>query len=278
MLASNYYLNCTASSPCYAGSTEFINGVVQNPVVGNAVITATTPLGIALQSAAGTVSSFGYNTGTKPQPADSGCTWPATLAYNTVTQVFDATGYPLVIDGNGHWSVATHWFYSSFLANNNPPDATEIAAQGKAQVVPAVLTSANSFNPKTTTPAPTICPNPTSTSNPANAEPNMTTSFPTSGATNCALYIAKDPASMQPNPSYKRTSGSQPASCWSPTNTPGYQYGALSCQNYAGHNFVFFWNDMSGNLGLSPPVDDTDYGNATLQVSCSGASYVMLIN
>lgn len=283
MLASNYYLNCTAEQPCYAGSTEFINGVVQNPVVGNAVITATTPLGIALQSAAGTVSSFGYVSKSAPQPEDGGnCTWPAPLAYNTVTQAFDMKGYPLVINSNGNWSVVTHWFYSSFLANNNPPDANEIAAQGKAQVVPAVSTAgADRFNPNTTTPGPTLCPNPISTIDPANAEPNMVTSFPTSGATNCALYIAKDPASLQPPSSYKRTSASQTPSCWSPANTPGHQYAALSCQNYAGHNFAFFWNDMSGTGNVqqpSPPFDDTDYGNATLQVSCSGASFVVLIN
>ncbi len=277
MLASNYYLNCPASSPCNDNGTMFVNGVVQNPVVGNAVITATTPLGIALQSAAGTVSSFGYNT-SETQPADAGCTWPRTLAYNTVTQAFDVNGYPLVIDSKNHWSVVTHWFYSSFLANNNSPDAKEIAAQGSAQVVPAVPKTTDNFNPKATTPAPTLCPNSTS---PANNEPNMTTSFPTSGATNCALYIAKDPTSLQPNPAYIRTSASQTPSCWSPANTPGYQYAALSCQNYAGHNFAFFWNDMSGTGNVqqpSQPFDDTDYGNATLQVSCSGASFVVLIN
>ena len=29
---------------------------------------------------------------------------------------------------------------------------------------------------------------------------------------------------------------------------------------------------------MSGGFDDTDYGNGTLEVSCSGASYVMLIN
>ncbi len=266
MLASSYYqAKCPANTSCNDNGTTFVNGVVQNPVVGNAVITATTPLGIAFQTAGGTTTSFGYNS--SPKPADVGCTWPATEAYNTVTQAFDINGYPLVVDSNGNWSVVTHWFYSSFLANNNPPDAKEIAAQGTTQVVPAVPRTTDVFNPNATTPALSLCPNPTSTSNPANAEPNMKTSFPTSGATNCALYIAKDPASLYPNPSYSGAS-----TCWSPTNTPGYQYAALSCQNYAGHDFAFFWNDMGG------PIDNTDYGDGTLQVSCSGASYVMLIN
>ena len=268
MLASSYYqAKCPANTACNDNGTTFVNGVVQNPVVGNAVITATTPLGIAFQTAGGTTTSFGYVDPRGPQPADVGCTWPATEAYNTVTQAFDINGYPLVVDSNGHWSVVTHWFYSSFLANNNPPDATEIAAQGGTQVVPAVPRTTDSFTPTATTPALSLCPKPTSTSNPVNAEPNMKTSFPTSGATNCALYIAKDPASLYPDPSYKNNNV-----CWSPTGTPGHQYAALSCQNYAGHNFAFFWNDMGGN------PDNTDYADGTLQVSCSGASYVMLIN
>ena len=56
----------------------------------------------------------------------------------------------------------------------------------------------------------------------------------------------------------------------------------MSCQNYAGHKYAFFWNDMSGDNGANKsnptPSDDTDYNNGTLVVACTGASYVLLIN
>ncbi len=269
MLASNYFQKtCPADKTCSSGGTTFLNGVVQNPDTTNtAVITATTPLGIALQSAAGVLGSFGYKTPGRndPKPDDAGCYWPNTLDYNTVGQWFDVNGYPLLTDGNGNWTVVTHWFYSSYLANNLPPDQKEIAAQtpGATQVVPAIPPTPNPTFKPNASPAPTLCPKPTSTSNPANAEPGMATRFFIYVSTNCALYIAKDPGSMVPQ------SG---GGCWSPANTPGYQYAALSCQNFAGHTFAFFWNDMSGL------TDDKDYGDGTLAVSCSGASYVMLIN
>ena len=97
------------------------------------------------------------------------------------------------------------------------------------------------------------------------------TTYPTSGATNCALYIAKDPTSLSPDPSYKSNNV-----CFTPAATPGYQYSALSCQNYAGHNYAFFWNDMGGKA--ADLKDDTDYANGVLQIACSGPSHVLLIN
>ncbi len=275
MLASTHFLGCPNNAPqggCTFNSVTFVNGIVQNPVVGTAVITATTPLGIALQSAAGVdyIQNYGsqvgyYNdTHSSPSPTDKGCSWPAIIAYNTFGQEFDNNGYPLEVDTNGHWTLVTHWLYSSFLANGYPPDYNEILAQGTTQTISAVPTAARSvgYNP-TASAAAVACSSPSTGGNGA----TLTTSYPTTGSTNCALYIVKDPTSLQPNASYKNNS-----TCFTPSGTPGAQYAALSCQNYAGHNYAFFWNDMSGL------VDDTDYGNGTLQIACSGASYVLLIN
>ena len=289
MLASSaYYSNCPASNPCNVNGTIFINGIVQNPAVSNAVITATTPLGVAMQSAADAVpyvpnTYYGYYTTTHPTvrpTADFLCGYPQLAAYNTFPQEYDANGYPLEVDQNGYWNLSTHWLYSSFLANGYPPDQNEILTQqnnninpatGYAymyQVVPAVPMNAQGFNPTATAATPVACPSPNSVNNPANAG-LVATTFPTSGATNCALYIVKDPPlPASANPNYRNNNV-----CFSPSGTPGYQYSALSCQNYAGHKYAFFWNDMSGL-----PPDDTDYNNGTLVISCSGAAYVLLIN
>ena len=295
MLASTHYYNgCPWPIGCNVNGTVFINGIVQNPVVGTAVITATTPLGIALQSAAGVDYQPGYYKDfySSPKPDDSGCSWSKTMVYNTVNQEFDAYGYPLEVDSSGHWSLVTHWMYSSFLATGNPPDYNEISLQMATnsstglsngnQIIPAVpyMSYYVGYN-QYAYQAPVVCPSPYSASNPANTR-QMVTSYPTSGATNCALYIVKDPTSLQPDPSYANTSHYSPT-CFTPSSTPGYQYAALSCQNYAGHKYAFFWNDMSGDNGANPkqnipPSDDTDYGNGTIVVACSGASYVLLIN
>ncbi len=276
MLASTRYVTgCPATNPCNVKGTIFIDGVVQNPVVGNAVITATTPLGIAMQSAAGADSPFNLNTQASPQPADSGCSWPRTLAYNTVAAAFDANGYPLELDSNGNWTLPTHWLYSSFLAHNLPPDYNEIQLQSSVQTIPAVPKNRASYDPNAVK-APVACANAYST-NPKNAE-QFSTTYPTSGATNCALYIVKDATSLQPDPSYRNNSTGTSPTCFSPSATPGYQYAALSCQNYAGHTYTFFWNSMSGTNNTTPSTDDTDYGNGTLQIACSGSSYVQLIN
>lgn len=289
MLASTRYVTgCPASSPCNVNGTIFINGVVQNPTVSNAVITATTPLGVAMQSAAGADAPFNFNTTANPQPADSGCSWAGTLAYNTVAAAFDANGYPLEVDSNGNWTLPTHWLYSSFLANNLPPDYNEIVLQTNnqynfatgysyaTQIIPAVPTNGALYNPNATKAA-VACANAYSTYSPMNAE-HMLTTYPTTGATNCALYIVRDATSLQPNPSYENNTAGTSPTCFTPSNTPGYQYAALSCQNYAGHTYTFFWNNMSGTNNTKPPTDDTDYGNGTLQIACSGPSYVQLIN
>lgn len=299
MLASTlFYSNCPGPAGCNVNGTIFVNGIVQNPVVGTAVITATTPLGVAFQSAAGAgTGSPNYYFTVQPSRtiADTGCDWPSPAAYNTVAQAMDANGYPLVTDGKGNWPLVTHWFYSSFLANNRSPDDNEITQQlntttnyytgykANVQIIPAVrqdrtINSGKDFNYKATPASPVDCSDPYST--PATVPPmakynseTMVTSYPTTGATNCALYIARDPTSLYPNGSYANNNA-----CFTPGGTPGYQYSALSCQNYAGHNYAFFWNDMSGKNGTNPPTDDTDYGNGTLLVNCSGASYVLLIN
>lgn len=294
MLASTlFYSNCPAPAGCNVNGTIFVNGVVQNPVVGTAVITATTPLGVAFQSAAGAgTGSPNYYFTVQPNRTinDTGCDWPSPAAYNTVAQAMDANGNPLVTDGRGNWPLVTHWFYSSFLANNQPPDYNEIARQldttpnyytgyrANVQIIPAVRQDRNvntgkDFDYKATPATPVDCADPSSTywTVPNGAKYNaetLVTSYPTTGATNCALYIARDPTSLYPNGSYAGNNV-----CFTPGGTPGYQYSALSCQNYAGHNYAFFWNDMSGRYG-----DDTDYGNGTLQISCAGASYVLLIN
>ncbi len=298
MLASTlFFSNCPASNPCNVNGTIFIDGVVQNPVVGTAVITATTPLGVAFQSAAGAGVGSGagatpyYPTITpNPKIADTGCSWPWNAVYNTVAQSMDANGYPLVVDANGNWPLVTHWFYSSFLANSYPPDYNELALQANSninpstgysyatQIIPAVLTNnsgnGKDFNYKASQVLPVDCPNAYSTpkvpGTPAgtpNAE-RMATTYPATGATNCSLYIVKDPGSLSAVGSY---SGSN--TCFTPANTPGYQYSALSCQNYAGHNYAFYWNDMGGRIR-----DDTNYNNGNLQIACTGASYVLLIN
>ena len=221
MLASTLFLNgCPASNPCNDNGTMFVNGVVQNPVVGTAVITATTPLGVAFQSAggAGPSSNYGYDTKSKPQPKspDSGCAWPTPLAYNTVPQTFDANGYPLLIDSKGNWTIPTHWFYSSFLANNYSPDYNEINLQNNTQTVPAVPQTGKNFNRfATQASTPVTCPDTTSSTN---TKPMLTT-YPASGATNCALYIVKDPTSLYPDPSYVGNH-----TCFTPSGTPGNQH------------------------------------------------------
>lgn len=296
MVASTKYLSCTTANPCTingpcptastcpANSTIFggSGGVVQNIMASSAVITATTPLGVAFQSAAGGYQSapgsnpnvpynaYGYNTSNNPQTQPTnGCTWPKTIAYNTVPQTYDSNNTPMIIASNGHWTYPTHWFYSSYLANNKSPSQQIIEIQNntminlatnrsyQTQVITSVPHVANGVN------SPTTC---TNAADSPNAELLVTT-FPTTGNSNCALYIVKDPTVLAPDPSYKNNNV-----CFDPVNTPGQKYAALSCQNYGKSQYAFFWNDMSGG------VDDTDYGNGTLLVNCAAVSNVVLIN
>lgn len=298
MIASTRYASCTSTNPCttngpcpsastcpsdkpfFGGS----GGIVQNNPP-SAAITATTPLGVAFQSAAGAYQSIvGYNKyGYYNNRPSNNCYWPTTLAYTTVPQAYDANNKPLIVfpkkdsqgnivkDSSGNvvnkWVYPTHWFYSSYLSNNAPPSQQVIDIQNdtrinpdtnkmyRRQIIPSVPQVANGMN------SPSDCPNPTSS---ANAE-NLVTTYPT--GLNCSLYIAKDPGSLTPNPSY-----AQNKQCFSPASTPGQQYATLSCQNYGKSNYVLFWNDMSGNN------DDMDYGNGTLSVNCSAVAKILLIN
>lgn len=272
MLASTYYqaLGCTRSTPCTtANGTIFggSGGIVQNPQASAAVITATTPLGFALESTSGGWASFGLDS----QASTSGCYWPTATAYNTVTQVFPPTqatrgstshlppnNTPLSAalegrrsDGSIDWTMTTKWFYSSFLVNNLPPSYEHVYAQSRG--VLQRVQSVSSANP------PTAC----------NDTKSVATTFPASGATNCSLYIVKNPSFTQPDSGYKGKN-----TCWTPLATPGREYAGLSCHGFAGQTFAFFWNDMGGFNG----GDDTDYGNGTVIVSCSGSTTVRLIN
>jgi hypothetical protein len=165
------------------------------------------------------------------------------------------------------WSYATHWFYSSYLLNNLPPSQGELNMQADTLTNPATKLA---YNKQLIQAVPTVagglttCPKNTVAA--GNAEV-LTTTFPASGKTNCSLYIVKDSTSQTPDPSYINNNV-----CWTPAATQGRAYAGLSCQSFAGHSFTFFWNDMGGW------TDDTDYGNGTLKVSCSGPTSVQLIN
>ena len=299
MIASTKYASCTKDSPCTpdgpcpSASTCPSNkpifggngGIVQNnPPLP--VITATTPLGVAFQSAAGAYSPpvgynrYGYNTSNQPS---NNCYWPNTIAYNTIPQMYDKDNKPLIIstkkdtqgniirDSSGnpvkYWTYPTHWFYSSYLSNNLPPSQQVLDTQNdtrvnpdtskayQTQIVPSVPQVANGAN------SPTNCPNPTSDPNTEKFASNLP------AGSNCSLYIVKDTSNLTPDPTYRNNN-----KCFSPSATPGWQYSILSCQSYGKSNFVFFWNDMSGG------ADDTDYGNGTLSVNCSAVPKILLIN
>ncbi len=268
MLASTKYSRCTSNNPCNVNGTIFggTGGIVQHPVAGNAVITATTPLGIAFASAAGgDFNGYGYNTSQRPPGPPQQCYWPATAVYTTLVQEYDSKGNPLVVDSRGYWTLPTHWFYSSYLANNLPPSQGEINLQTDTQTnpstgIPYQYQIVPPVEPNTTTGA--TCPG---LSDGRNYEAGPTT-YPTSGNTNCSLYVVRDPGSLNPPLS---------GSCFSPAGTPGQQYAALSCQGFAGHQFAFFWNDMGGTAAGG---DNKNYGDGTLVVACNGTSRVILIN
>ena len=277
MLASTRYIGCITAAPCTVNGTVFggAGGVVQNPVAGASVITATTPLGVAFAAAAGgdpnaaiaaaggnpaAINPYGYSG--SPLPADSGCAWPGTVAYNTVPQTYSLAGDPQL-----PWALTTHWYYSSYLLNNYPPSQGEILFQ---QSIAINATTGLSAALQSIPAVPMIgsgvqkCPDNTYA---AGNVKLMATTFPTTGNTNCSLYIVKDPTTLTPNPTYVHNNV-----CWTPAATQGRAYAGLSCQSFAGHNYAFFWNDMGGR------TDDTDYGNGTLQISCKGPTSVLLIN
>lgn len=277
MVASTKYASCKAANPCTVNGTIFggSGGIVQNIKAPSAVITATTPLGIALQSAAGgyqapsggspTYNAYGYSS----QQPPNNCFWPRTIAYNTIAQTYDSTNTPLIVDSSGGWTYPTHWFYSSYLANNNPPSQRLIDMQNNQNInpntnqafkyqviksVPKVVSGANS---------PATCASPATA---PNAE-KLVTTFPEVGSSNCSLFIVKNPTTLTADPSYAANK-----ICFNPSTTPGRQYAALSCQTYGKSSYAFFWNDM-GSF-----VDDYDYNNGVVLVNCSAVPKVILIN
>ncbi len=290
MIASNKYRTCTsASSPSCTlpDGTIFIEGgAVKNIHASSAVITATTPLGIALQSAAGGFQNepkskdrigynvYGYRTTTDENGDEKivrvlpdNCTYPATVIYDTVAQTYDKNKRPLLVDSRGNWTLPTHWFYSSYLTNNQPPSQSLLKAQAILQnvrSVPEVKFDANDQNGIN---------NPTTCDNAAAGKvvpTSFRTKYPETDLTNCSLYIAIDPTGLnspQPDPSFN-------GKCFSPSATPGQKYATLSCQNYGKSSFAFFWNDMGGTAG----TDDKKYDDANLVIKCAASPKIILIN
>ena len=299
MLASTKYSKCTSATPCTTGgfcptattcpanTTIFggSGGVVQNVHASSAVVTATTPLGIAFQSSAGgngnAESGVAYNVyGTQ---STSGCTYPNTNLYNTIPQTYDYLFQPIytssktdsqgniIRDSGGnaiqYWIYPTHWFYSSYLSNNLPPSQLEIYNQSDTSINTSTQHSNNVqiVKPIEVTGSTITQVDPCLYKKNSVPPEYLTTTYPTSGYTNCNLYIIKDPSSS--TPPYH-------GSCYAPSATPGQQYATLSCQNFGKSNFAFFWNDMGGTAG----TDDKDYGNGTLIVNCSGTPKILLVN
>lgn len=273
MVASSKYKSCNAVNPCTVNGTIFggSGGIVQNIHASSAVITATTPLGVAFQSAAGgyqnasggspTYNAYGYNL--KQQPPNK-CFWPKTIVYDTVAQTYDSANTPLIVNSSGEWTYPTHWFYSSYLAQNNPPSQRLIDMQNNTNINPST-NEAFKYQVITSVPkvvgganSPTICASPATDSN---AEKIVTT-YPETGASNCSLYIVKNPTTL----------GAAFNTCFNPSTTPGRQYAALSCQNYSKSSYAFFWNDMGGYY------DDYDYNDGVLVVDCAAVPNVILIN
>jgi hypothetical protein len=286
MLASTYYNTatnpCLPTAPCYpngAGSyPEIIEGVIQNPQAPPTVITATTPIGIAMQSVAGGNASYGYG-GYQTNPAN-GCYYPGNAVYTTVSQVF-SNASNTVVGGSPavDWPKVTHWFYSSYLASGYPPSEGEILSQsqllsymasGKPTVtynsrIPSIGSDATgSFNP-------TLLNCSKAAGNGNSYDQFLTTTYPSSGATNASLFITVQAANSAYIPpastglAYQR---------YTPSGTPGYQYAALSCQAYGSNIYNFYWNDMGGSQSYG---DDLDYGNGTVRVMCATAPAVLLI-
>ena len=220
------------------------------------------------------------------QYAPNGCIYPyANLVYKTVTQVWTSstskvngvttTSYAPVLP----WPKVTHWFYSSYLTNNQPPSEGEIAAQlTTPEDIPSVTQDAaqagGNISGKSTynaVPIPlvaTTCPSTTTVL--GLQVPNdlyETTTYLSSGNDNCSLYITQSSTAgtATPNASYT-------GSCFDPANTPGQAYAALSCQAYGSYIYTFFWNDMGGAV-----YDDDNYANGIVQISCASAAHVLLI-
>ena len=327
MLASNHFGSCTDLLPCTYGSTQVGgSGRIKNPVASTAVITATTPLGFAMASVAAgnnssptgfysqedsgirariippsmvgkTYTKAGVTT-QKVVDAVTGCVYPFSAVYNTYVQMYKIDAFtneqPLM-----PWSLATHWFYSSYLRNNKTPMQLEIDFQNASG---SYVESGNTHysNQQRITPtedngaaAERLAEGVSSTCNPTSVSGGIATykdSYyiykPTTyeqPRSNCALYIGQDTSTNNPNSSYVDTRPNQRGTlpyyktCFSPDSTatnatPGNAYSIVQCQQFKGHKFTYFWNDASGKS------DDTDYGNGNLTVSCGAQSNVVLVD
>ena len=285
MLADTFYNTsanpCPASAPCTPNGAgnypQFIAGVVQSPQAPAAVITATTPIGVAFESFTGGNQSYGYSSNL---PQLNGCYYPNGVVYTTVSQVFDNTA-DAYTGGNPQvdWPKVTHWFYSSYLANGYPPSEGEILSQSQLLTYTGLLTGSVSYNTRIPTVGRIsllgIFTPPTALNTcvllsglGVSFDEFLTTTFPTTGSTNGSLFILKQDAnSAYILPASTGYAGQR----FTPANTPGAQYAALSCQSYGSSMFTFYWNDMSGHS------DDLDYGNGSVRVSCTGPSFVILI-
>ena len=298
MLASTMYKNKGVGYTPPGQTIIYDDGIVRNPPSPTQV-TATTPLGIAFRTIAGgnyvqysSPGVYGYriqSLGANPPKyayAPTGCIYPySNLVYHTVGQVWQTvtatangvttTSYiPLL-----PWPLVTHWFYSSYLLQNRPPSQGEITAQfANNEVIPSVVldpaqTGGNisGWPTYTANPSPAVastCPGTTTASGVTTSnDMYQTTTFPTTGNTNCSLYITRSATSgaIPPNGSYA-------GSCFDPANTPGQQYAAMSCQSYGNAFYTFYWNDMGGAIS-----DNANYGDGIVQLSCSSASHVILI-
>ena len=268
---------------------------------------------VITQATAAAGSTFTYqcdghdgnsSTATFPRFSDprTGCVYPFSAVYNTITQMFrkdgSGTEQPLM-----PWSVATHFFYSSYLNNNLSPMQPDLDFQqqtgsysvagrthnnNQQKISPveddnAAYIRVNEKNKNNCTPITTV--------NGISTYPDAwyiykTTSYETPRS-NCALVIVKDPTSNAPDGSYAesrpnaRSTTPNYKTCFSPVvtdsnptpgNKPGERYGIIQCQDFKGHTFAYLWNDASGK------ADDTDYGNGGISVICKSKSNVVLID
>jgi len=305
MLASTMYQAKTGYTP--PGQTVIYDaGVVRTPASPTG-ITSTTPLGIAFESIAGgnyvqypaAPGVYGYQvTSLSANPLKyvyaqsgngNGCIYPySNLVYNTVGQVWTTSGATNGLPSAPYapilpWSKVTHWFYSSYLGNNLPPSTGEILAQTlNNEDIPSVPTDPAQAGGN-------IQGHPTYIASPSPAVPTsvsactatttkagittsndlfQTTTYLTTGNDNCSLYITQSSTAGAQTPNAGYT-----GSWFDPTNTPGQSYANLSCQGYGSNVYTFFWNDMGG-----AQTDNENYGDGIVQISCSSAAHVALIN
>ena len=303
MLATTYYNSqCPVSLPCYPNGgpgtyPKIINGIVQNPLPPPSIVTATTPLGIAFESIAGAgifdgytygpaqaanPSTYGYQANKAPNGSQQqACYYPGNALYTTVAQEFQNTLNTYPAQNALDWPKVTHWFYSSYLMNGLPPSEGEILSQLNALTTPNGYGPSKQYNTRIPligqdTTGSFVPPLNTCANNPAYDE-YLLTAYPTTGATNGSLFILQQPAQSQFIPA---SSTGYVGRYFTPADTPGNQYAALSCQAYGSNQFTFYWNDMGGPNANSLAYgggDNLNYQDGTVTVACSGTSFVLLI-